>query len=451
MSPCRPLDARPSNRHTRFAPAPAPRMAMHVQPREHSPSRPRELSLSRQLLWPSPQPPRAIMGRARPPRSWSSCMSRLPPSLKFLRPTPSAIAAATARSSLPSRMTSRRLQKSSPKRQFRSCPSEVRRMRLQPPQKASVMLAMTPIRPFHPGTLQMRATSWGVSGAQRSTVVPRLSACLCTISMMSACDTSLFALHPFLTNGMNSKKRTSMGRCSVRSMKAPTSSSFTPFRSTQLSFRLKSSCAATSCTVFMTRSCHSTDLRASRGNFAGMSVSRLRLMLLNPAARSCGRNFERRTPLVVMPRFSPPGTWELTSPRSSTMRPKSLRIVGSPPVSRTLRTPMVTKRLTRRWISWAVSFSPSAVGSMSSSPSSGMQYLHLRLQRSVRDTRRYRWRRPKLSTSAGSMSTARSTGLPKDSRNPGGGILTEGGTGSMEPTAAMALLRVPRRRTGAGV
>mmetsp|Transcript_11889 Transcript_11889/g.31422 ORF Transcript_11889/g.31422 Transcript_11889/m.31422 type:complete len:387 (+) Transcript_11889:213-1373(+) len=336
----------------------------------------------------APQPPRDIMGRARPPRSMSSCMSFLPPNLKFFRPTPAAMPAATARSSLPSRMMSRRLQKSSPKRQFRSCPSEVRRMRLQPPQKASVMLAMTPTRPRQPGTLQRFATSWGESGGWRSTETPRVSACLCTMATISACGTSLFALHPFLSNGMNSRKRTSMGRCSVRSTNAPTSSSFTPLRSTQLSFRLKSSCPATSCITFMTRVCHSRGLRASRGNFAGMSVSRLRLMLLRPAARSCGRNFERRTPLVVMPRFSPPGTEPLTSPRSSTRRPKSLRIVGSPPVSRTLRTPIVTKRRTRRWSSSAVSFSPSVVGSTSSSPSSGAQYLHLRLQRSVRDTRR---------------------------------------------------------------
>mmetsp|Transcript_47631 Transcript_47631/g.122949 ORF Transcript_47631/g.122949 Transcript_47631/m.122949 type:complete len:316 (-) Transcript_47631:18-965(-) len=315
-------------------------------------------------------------------------MSRLPPSLECLALTPSAMVAAMALSSNPDLMASRRLQPSSPKRQLRSSPSVVRRSLLQPPQNASVMLAMTPRRPRQPGTLQRRATSFGESGGRRSALVPRLPAWCWILSTMSAWGTSLFALHPFLTNGMNSKKRTSIGKCSVRSTNAPTSSSFTPRSSTQFTFRVNSSCMATSWSTFTTRWCQSCDRRASSGNFAGTSVSRLRLMFVRPASRIWGRNFPRRTPFVVMPRFSPPSTEALTWPRSSTMRPKSLRIVGSPPVSRTLRTPMATNRPTRRWISSAVRRAPSAAGSMSSSPSSGMQYLHLRLQRSVSETRR---------------------------------------------------------------
>mmetsp|Transcript_48773 Transcript_48773/g.136488 ORF Transcript_48773/g.136488 Transcript_48773/m.136488 type:complete len:265 (-) Transcript_48773:321-1115(-) len=264
-------------------------------------------------------------------------------------------------------------------------------MRLQPPQKASVMLEITPRRPRHPGTRQRRATSLGESGGKRSTGPrPRLSTCCSTARMISACGTSLLALQLLPSNGMNSRKRTSSGKCSVRLTKAPTSSSLTPRINTQFTLSRKcSSCDATSSSVWNTRACHASGLRVINGNLAATSVSRLRLMFRTPAARSCGKNRDSRTPFVVIPRDNGSGRPALSSPRSSTMRAKSPRTVGSPPVSRTLRTPRPTNKRTRRRNSSAVRASPPGVGMWNvSSPSSGTQYWQRKLHRSVRDMRR---------------------------------------------------------------
>jgi len=138
----------------------------------------------------------------------------------------------------------------------------------------------------------------------------------------------------------------------------------------------------------MTRVCHFASRRTRKGNLAGTSVSKLRLMFRSPEARSWGRKRARRTPFVVMPKESGSAKPSESWPKSSTMRSKSPRMVGSPPVRRIFRTPNRTKSLSNRWISSAVMFAPLVVGIAGSSPSSGLQYWHLKLQRSVRESRK---------------------------------------------------------------
>src|SRR5581483_12403179 len=73
------------------------------------------------------------------------------------------------------------------------------------------------------------------------------------------------------------------------------------------------------------------------------------------------------------------------------------RTVGSPPVSRTPVTPRRVNTSTMRVISSNVR---SASRGSHTMPSSGMQYVQRKLQRSVTDTRRSRTTRPKPSTSS---------------------------------------------------
>mmetsp|Transcript_112661 Transcript_112661/g.291039 ORF Transcript_112661/g.291039 Transcript_112661/m.291039 type:complete len:345 (+) Transcript_112661:65-1099(+) len=333
------------------------------------------------------QPPKDIIGSARAPLSRSSCMSRLPPNLRNFACTPAAIVALKASSVSPARRLSLRLQPSSPKRQLRSSPLEVKRKRLQPPQKASVMLAMTPTRPRQPSTLHKRATSFNESGGKRwAGANPRPTKCCCIASTISACGTRRLALHPLRSKGMNSRKRTSSGRCSVKSTKLPSSSSLTPRRSTQFNLTLNGlPSAVISWRTSITRVCHFISRFTRNGNFAGTNVSKLKFTFSSPASWSFGRKRANRTPLVVMPRDSGSARLFERLPKSSTMRPKSPRMVGSPPVRRIFRTPNCTKSLSNREISSVAKFSPRLVGIAGSSPSSGLQYWHLKLQRSVRD------------------------------------------------------------------
>mmetsp|Transcript_62091 Transcript_62091/g.178644 ORF Transcript_62091/g.178644 Transcript_62091/m.178644 type:complete len:223 (+) Transcript_62091:513-1181(+) len=202
---------------------------------------------------------------------------------------------------------------------------------------------------------------------------------------------------------MNSRNRTSTGKFSVRSTKLPISSSFTPRRTTQLILTLNGeSSVSIVYNASITLPWNFLSRRTSNGNFAATNVSRLTLTLFNPAARISGRNFAKRTPFVVMPRESGSSRLRLISPRSWTMRAKSPRMVGSPPVKRTLRTPQPTNKRIKRDNSVAVRMSPVGLGSAASSPSSGAQYWQRKLHRSVSDTRRYRCCLRNLSTKQGS-------------------------------------------------
>mmetsp|Transcript_44964 Transcript_44964/g.106785 ORF Transcript_44964/g.106785 Transcript_44964/m.106785 type:complete len:277 (-) Transcript_44964:421-1251(-) len=276
-------------------------------------------------------------------------MSRLPPSFaNFLR-VPVWIVRASASLSFPARISSLRLHPSSPKRQLRSSPSAVKRSLLQPPQNALVMLEMTPKRPCHPGTLHSRATSCKDSGGARSSESPRDSTCRCIVSTISAWGTSLPALQLLPSKGINSRNLTSMGHLSARSMKLPISSSFMPRIMTQLTLTLKNSgCSAVVWSTSITRACQVCGRLVNKGNLGDTSVSKLMLMFRKPAARNSGKKRFNRMPLVVMPILSGSGSEWLRSPRSETMRPKSDRIVGSPPVKRTLRTPSCVKSPTTR-------------------------------------------------------------------------------------------------------
>mmetsp|Transcript_87857 Transcript_87857/g.138686 ORF Transcript_87857/g.138686 Transcript_87857/m.138686 type:complete len:200 (+) Transcript_87857:491-1090(+) len=199
---------------------------------------------------------------------------------------------------------------------------------------------------------------------------------------------------------MNSRNRTSIGKCSVKSRKSPISSSLIPRSNTQFNFTLKKSSAATRCKASMTRACHSAGLRAKSGNLAATRVSRLILIFRRPAAVKCGMNFFSRTALVVMPKDKGSGKLLLKLPRCSTMWSRSPRMVGSPPVRRTFLTPRPTKTDNNVFNSSVFRRSGFAFGVIGSSPSSGMQYLQRRLHRSVREIRKYLCLLPKLSINA---------------------------------------------------
>ena len=112
-------------------------------------------------------------------------------------------------------------------------------------------------------------------------------------------------------------------------------------------------------------------------NFAGTRVSSEIFNLVNPFALSFSNRFSSVTPFVVTLTSRIPGTLAARFTTSS----KSFLTVGSPPVNRTLSTPALANTRTKRSISSAVNKSPFGV---KSTPSSGMQYPHRKLHRSVR-------------------------------------------------------------------
>ena len=101
---------------------------------------------------------------------------------------------------------------------------------------------------------------------------------------------------------------------------------------------------------------------------AGINESKLIFMLSRPAFSKSGNFLLRRAPLVVIPIFS---IWGIDF-KSDTMSAKSLRTVGSPPVSLILVVPQFSANsFTNFWISYLVSSLSSGVKSI---PLSGIQY-----------------------------------------------------------------------------
>ena len=116
------------------------------------------------------------------------------------------------------------------------------------------------------------------------------------------------------------------------------------------------------------------------------------------------------TPFVVIARSQIAALAAIRRNRSGSSRRRS----GSPPVMRTLRTPTNANTSTKRLSSSNVRMSPRGSQVYSSS---GMQYRHRRLHRSVTDRRRSRSGRPNVSTTR-SSSPASTSSTP---RRPGEG------------------------------
>ena len=126
----------------------------------------------------------------------------------------------------------------------------------------------------------------------------------------------------------------------------------------------------------MTRS--SPFRRVMNSNFAGTRVSKLMLTKLTPHSFSFGSFFARVIPFVVIANVFNPSMSDNLKHISS----RSFLIVGSPPVNLILSTPAPTNIAPRRIIS---SCDRSSGLGVRSTPSAGIQYWHLRLQRSVND------------------------------------------------------------------
>mmetsp|Transcript_36440 Transcript_36440/g.117413 ORF Transcript_36440/g.117413 Transcript_36440/m.117413 type:complete len:324 (-) Transcript_36440:301-1272(-) len=282
----------------------------------------------------------------------------------------------------PSRIASRNEISEPPNRHTLSEPSAVSRSRLQPPQKGSVIDEMKETEPSAPGQEKVRATS--CASVRRR----RRPGWRCESAASSSADGTSFASDQSLSsNGMNSMKRTSMGRARARAAKASTSCSFTPRITTQFSLSGLYPSASASSTARSTFA--SASRRVSSRKRPRCSVSSERLSLSRPAACSEGSNLDKATPLVVIAIWrSPSGLSPSSAPTTAA---RSGRTVGSPPVRRILSTPARTKRAARRSSSSA---ERSRRASVSDTPSAGMQYVQRSEQRSVSEMRRYVWRRP---------------------------------------------------------
>ena len=126
-------------------------------------------------------------------------------------------------------------------------------------------------------------------------------------------------------------------------------------------------------------------------------------MRSSPASFSPAARLSRPIAFVVSAMFGR-GSNAATPAMMSLM---SLRVRGSPPVNRTWSTPnFSTAMRTKRTIS-----SPDIAESrdMNSTPSSGMQYVQRRLQKSVSEMRRSRARRSKVSSRASSLCAVNSS------------------------------------------
>ena len=133
-----------------------------------------------------------------------------------------------------------------------------------------------------------------------------------------------------------------------------------------------------------------------RRALASSSVSSDTFTRVSPARLSAPSRRCVAMPFVVIATSSRPSARRSLS--AETMSSRSARIVGSPPVRRIFVTPARTNRRASRTISSDVR---SADLGASSTPSSGMQYRHRRLHRSVSDILRYVCARPWVSRSIG--------------------------------------------------
>ena len=200
---------------------------------------------------------------------------------------------------------------------------------------------------------------------------------------------------------MNSMKRSSTPVRRAQSARGTISSSFTPRSTTALIFTGEK--PASLAASMPSSTLGSSSRRVMRANLSRWSVSRLMLTRSRPAWRSSWASSRNVAPFVVIDRSGLPpaygdgalaGTRSTASMRTSTGR--WARTVGSPPVSRNPSTPnRSTNRRARRVISSNVSTSLRGSHCI---PSSGMQYVQRKLQRSVIEMRRSRMVRPNGST-----------------------------------------------------
>ena len=172
------------------------------------------------------------------------------------------------------------------------------------------------------------------------------------------------------------------------SAKAESSCSFSPLSTTQLTLTFNPSEAHASI-ASRTRLWVDAGRRVMREKTSASSESREMLTESTPEAASASTSLtpsDRDSsfmPFVVRPSDFTPGLSRLMAEQMST---RSLRKVGSPPVSRTLDAPARANTLMTRSTSFVVSNSWDGV--RSEIPSAGMQYLQRRLHLSVSDTRR---------------------------------------------------------------
>ncbi len=202
---------------------------------------------------------------------------------------------------------------------------------------------------------------------------------------------------------MNSMNRSQNPFCRANSTRGRMSSSLTPRWITELI--LIGSKPRNRAVSSPSRTPARSSRRVRARNFAGLRVSRLALIRPRPARSSPAACSFRCEALVVRERsLSPP-----RPARAETRVSSPCRNRGSPPVSRISSTPDCKNSPARRVISSKVRIS---LRSIHSYCSSGMQYTHRKLHRSVTDILRSLSSRPRVSlmltrsTSIGSSSEA---------------------------------------------
>ena len=187
---------------------------------------------------------------------------------------------------------------------------------------------------------------------------------------------------------MSSIKRTCHGFSRVRFTRSGISSSLTPPSSTQLSLSEEKPAASAASTP--RRVSESAPPRVSAEKRSGLSVSRLIFSRSTPAARSGAARDGSSAPFVVRHSSSIPGIARSIRQKSTIPR----RTRGSPPVTRSFRTPSSAAQA-------AISRSSSSVQSSAcgrlQTPRSGMQYTQRKLHRSVTEILSSVIERPKQS------------------------------------------------------
>jgi hypothetical protein len=146
--------------------------------------------------------------------------------------------------------------------------------------------------------------------------------------------------------GISSMKRGTAPASQANRTRSPTSSSFTPPRTTVLTLSDEKPARAAVSIPCTTRSSDAAgpEMACSR---SGRSVSSETFTREIPAARRSGASVPSRCPFVVRAISSIPEILAITS----ATRHRSGRSVGSPPVSRTRRTPSLAKAATTARIS----------------------------------------------------------------------------------------------------
>src|SRR5260370_10333 len=209
---------------------------------------------------------------------------------------------------------------------------------------------------------------------------------------------------------MYSMKRTSASCVRANSIRSPSSSSLNPRITTAFSLIFPNP-AWRAATIPATTSAWRA-LFANASIRSGRKVSRLTVTRCRPAARRAAAWVASSSPLVVIAR----SVIRASRAISATRVGRSWRSNGSPPVSRTFVTPSPANTGTSRAISSNVRIDARGNHTYSSS---GMQYRHRMLQRSVTETRRL------------ASGRRRASWTTSDMRSLGGGV-----AGGVDPDGA---------------